>query len=65
MGSIDPDARQAHSRPGADAGPRVRGGRQQWVVTFRNDAIKNANKQMLYVVLTPGGDYISSSSTPD
>ena len=44
---------------------RVRGGRQQWVVTFRNDPIKNANKRMLYVVLTQGGDYISSSLTPD
>ena len=44
---------------------RIRGGREQWIVSFRNDAIKNVNKRMLYVGLTPGGDYISSSSTPD
>ena len=39
---------------------RMIGGAQRWVVTFRNPAIKVAAKRILYVLLTPNGDFVSA-----
>lgn len=43
---------------------KMKQGAQQWVVTFRNDAIRVPAKRMLYVVLTPSGEFISAGPRP-
>lgn len=43
---------------------RTRGGAQQWVVMFRNDAIPNAAQRILYVVMTPDGTFVSANYNP-
>lgn len=40
---------------------RTRNGAQQWVVIFENKAIRNRAKQRLYVLMTPGGEFISAN----
>jgi hypothetical protein len=40
----------------------VRGARQN-VVTFRNDAEPQAARKLLFVVLTPDGDFVSAEHT--
>jgi len=40
---------------------RVRGGAQQWVVTFQNLAERNRAKRMLYVIMSPEGRFISAN----
>lgn len=40
---------------------RVRNGAQQWVVSFRNDKIKNRAKRNLYVVMTMDGAFVSAN----
>jgi len=39
----------------------TKNGAQQWVVTFENKAIRNRAKQRLYVLMTPGGEFISAN----
>jgi hypothetical protein len=45
----------------SDATLRQHNGASQWVVTFRNNAVRNPAQRVLYVVLSYTGDYISSS----
>jgi hypothetical protein len=40
---------------------RVRGGAQQWVVTFQNLAERNRAKRVLYVVMSTDGTFISAN----
>ena len=40
---------------------RLRGGAQQWVVTFQNLAERNRAKRMLYVIMSPDGRFISAN----
>lgn len=40
---------------------RMKGTAQQWVVTFQNKAERTRAKQRLYVLLTPGGQFISAN----
>ena len=40
---------------------RTKNGVQQWVVTFQNKAERRANKRLLYVLMTPGGKFISAN----
>lgn len=44
-----------------DSKVRVKNGAQQWVVSFRNDAIKAAAKRNLYVVMTMDGTFVSAN----
>lgn len=44
-----------------DSKVRVRNGTQQWVVSFRNNAIKAAAKRNLYVVMTMDGTFVSAN----
>jgi len=40
---------------------RNKSGVQQWVVTFQNKAERRVNKRLLYVLMTPGGEFISAN----
>jgi hypothetical protein len=40
---------------------RVKGGAQQWVVTFQNLAERNRAKRMLYVIMSADGTFISAN----
>lgn len=40
---------------------RVRGGAQQWVVTFQNLVERNRAKRMLYVIMSTDGTFISAN----
>ena len=40
---------------------RIKGTSQQWVVTFENKAERARAKQRLYVLMTPGGQFISAN----
>ena len=40
---------------------RMKGTAQQWVVTFENKAVRTRAKQRLYVLMTPGGQFISAN----
>ena len=40
---------------------RMKGTAQQWVVTFENKAERTRAKQRLYVLMTPGGQFISAN----
>lgn len=40
---------------------RMKGTSQQWVVTFENKAERRRAKQRLYVLMTPGGQFISAN----
>ena len=40
---------------------RTRKGTEQYVVTFRNDAIRQPAKRMLYVVMTSDGRFVSAN----
>ncbi len=40
---------------------RERGGVQQFVVTFQNDAERNRSRRTLYVLMTPSGEFISAN----
>ena len=40
---------------------RTKNGAQQWVLTFENKGIRNRAKQRLYVLMTPGGEFISAN----
>lgn len=40
---------------------RAKKGVQQWVVTFRNNAIRNAARRTLYVIMTEDGTFISAN----
>jgi hypothetical protein len=40
---------------------RTKNAAQQWVVTFENKAIPVRAKQRLYVLITPGGEFISAN----
>jgi len=40
---------------------RLKNGAQQWVVSFRNDKIRNRAKRDLYVVMTMDGTFISAN----
>ena len=40
---------------------RTRKGAEQYVVTFRNDAIRQPAKRMLYVVMTSDGRFVSAN----
>jgi len=42
---------------------RTRNGAQQWVVMFRNDAVRAAQR-VLYVVMTPDGTFVSANHRP-
>jgi hypothetical protein len=42
---------------------RQRNGADEWVVTFRNDAIANPAERTLYVMLTYSGVYIAANYT--
>lgn len=43
---------------------RTRKGVEQMVVTFQNDAIRQAAKRKLYVIMTSGGQFISANHKP-
>ena len=40
---------------------RTKNGAQQWVVTFQNKAEPRASRRLLYVLMTPGGEFISAN----
>jgi hypothetical protein len=40
---------------------RTKGGEQQWVVTFQNNAERNRAKRLLYVILQPDGTFVSAN----
>lgn len=40
---------------------RTRNGAQQWVVTFQNNAIRNAAQRRLYVIVRPDGTFVSAN----
>lgn len=40
---------------------RTKNGAQQWVITFQNKAERRANRRLLYVLMTPGGEFISAN----
>ena len=40
---------------------RMKGIAQQWVVTFENKAERTRARQRLYVLMTPGGQFISAN----
>jgi len=40
---------------------RTRKGAEQYVVTFRNDAIRHPAKRMLYVIMTADGRFVSAN----
>lgn len=42
---------------------RQRNGADEWVVTFRNDAVTNPAERVLYVVLSYTGVYIAANFT--
>lgn len=40
---------------------RVRKGVNQWVITFENKVEPRRGKRLLYVLMTPGGEFISAN----
>lgn len=40
---------------------RTRNGAQQRVMVFQNNAIRTRSKRLLYVLMTPGGEFISAN----
>ncbi len=42
---------------------RQRGGANEWVVTFRNDAVTDPTQRVLYVMLSYSGVYIAANFT--
>ncbi len=42
---------------------RQRGGANEWVVTFRNDAVADPSQRVLYVMLSYSGVYIAANFT--
>lgn len=40
---------------------RTKNGAQQWVMVFQNNAIRTRSKRLLYVLMTPGGEFISAN----
>ena len=40
---------------------RTKNGAQQWVVTFQNSSERRRAKRLLYVLMTPGGEFISAN----
>ena len=44
---------------------RFKNGAQQWVIIFENKAARNRAKQRLYVLMTPGGEFISANHKLD
>ncbi len=40
---------------------RTKDGAEQWVVTFRNDQIRNSAKRNLYVIMNTEGGFISAN----
>src|SRR5215217_1322308 len=40
---------------------RSRNGAVQWVVTFRNDTIRNPAQRILYVIMTSDGTFVSAN----
>jgi len=40
---------------------RLKDGAQQWVVTFRNPAIRNRARRTLYVIMRPDGTFVSAN----
>lgn len=40
---------------------RMKNGKQQMVVTFRNDAVRQAAKRMLFVIMTTDGEFVSAN----
>lgn len=40
---------------------RVKGGAQQWVITFQNLAERNRAKRLLYVIVSTDGTFISAN----
>lgn len=40
---------------------RTRNGAQQWVITFENKADRRRGKRLLFVLMTPEGDFISAN----
>jgi hypothetical protein len=49
--------------PAADVQQRAADGAPQQVVVFRNPAVKDPAKRVLYVVLSPYGDYVAANHT--
>lgn len=47
-----------------DTKMRTKNGSQQWVVTFRNDAVRNNAQRNLYVIMSPDGEFISANHRP-
>ena len=45
----------------ATTAQRTRAGERQWVVTFRNPAIRNRARQNLYVIMKPDGSFVSAN----
>lgn len=39
------------------------GGHMEWVVTFNNEKVSDPAKQVLYVFLTMGGEYLAANYT--
>lgn len=40
---------------------RTKDGATQWVMVFQNNAVRTRSKRLLYVLMTPGGDFISAN----
>lgn len=40
---------------------RTKGGAEQWVITFENKAERRRAKRLLYVLMTPSGEFISAN----
>ena len=40
---------------------RTKNGKQQWVITFHNKAERRRAKRTLYMLMTPGGEFISAN----
>jgi hypothetical protein len=49
----------------SDALLRQRNGANEWVVTFRNDAMANPDQRVLYVMLSYSGVYLAANYTGD
>ena len=53
----------AKARPAATS-QRMRNGAQQWVVSFRNPAIRNRAQRSLFVVMRSDGSFVSANHRP-
>ncbi len=40
---------------------RTKNGAQQWVITFQNKTERRSNRRLLYVLMTPTGEFISAN----